>query len=183
MKKAVLVAMVLALSVSAESAQARDRAASGTDAPAGKENDSNSLTAGKYGLSVSTASNTMVSGKYFIAGDMAVLGGFGFAQAGAAGGTSATSTYLMGGIRKYKISQDRADDFFPFTGVRAWYTSGASSTSLGIAGETGAEYFLAKHFSVEGLAAIGYGSTSPTGGTATSTFGTTVFSLGGNFYF
>jgi len=132
----------------------------------------------KFGLSVTTTSNTMISGKYFIDNDTAVLGGGGLLK-----NTNATDIYLMGGLRKYSSSSSAG--FVPFFGVRGWYSSikSANSSIFGFSGEAGAEYFLDKHFSIEGLASVGYNSTTPTGGTSTSVIGTSMYALGANFYF
>lgn len=132
----------------------------------------------KLGLSVSTTSNTMISGKYFIGDELAVLGGFGLLH-----NDGATDLYLMGGLRKYLPHSSTT--FVPFVGARGWYSSVKSSnvSTVGLAAEGGAEYFLNKHFSVEGTVAVGYASKSPTGGSSTSTFGTSMYALGVNFYF
>lgn len=137
------------------------------------------LSKGKRGLSVSTSSNTMLSGKYFVGNEKAVLVGFGLLN-NAAG----TDIYLMGGGRKY-FSSNNTTNVVPFIGGRGWYSSlkSANASTLGASAEAGAEYFFEKNFSIEGLVSLGFASTTPSGGSSTSTFGTSLYALGANFYF
>jgi hypothetical protein len=150
----------------------------------------NSLNAGTIGLNIPVITSTsttntnihnpLISGRYFIARDMAVLGGFGF-NSGGPSGNSTTTFALMGGVRKYL----KVDDFAPFAGAFLAYestSSNPSATSMTIAAEGGAEYFLAKQFSVEGKVNFGYQS-SESAGTKSTYFGTATANLGLNFYF
>ena len=158
---------------------------------AGSSYAANSLNAGTFGLGVSmvqqnvtangqTVNNPLIQGKYSITRDIAVLGGFGFLSGGPSG-NSTTTFSLLGGVRKYL----KVDDFAPFVGGVLEYSSTSSapsSSSTLVAAEGGAEYFLAKQFSVEGKVRIGYLSTDS--GTIKSTyFGTTTVGAGLNFYF
>lgn len=172
MKKIALVGTTLVLALAAGSAMA-----------------ANSLNAGTLGLNipvitstpgVTTVPSPLISGKYFVAKDLAVLGGFGF-NSGGPSGNSTTTLSLLAGVRKYM----KVDDFAPFVGGAFEYssTSGTpSSNSMSLAAEAGAEYFLAKQFSVEGKVGFGYLSLD-NGVTKSSYFGTSTANLSVNFYF
>jgi hypothetical protein len=146
----------------------------------------NSLNTGTMGLNVSVSGGQMISGKDFIAKDTAVLAGFGFTNTSGTGGGTAIG--LMGGIRKYM----KTEDFAPFVGGRLSYTTNGRTTATSdfvIGVEAGAEYFLAKHFSIEG--SVGFGidmNSAPTFAAPTTTTSTTILSTGtaglsANFYF
>lgn len=150
----------------------------------------NSLNAGTMGLSVPivsanaitnpNAANPLISGKFFVANGMAVLAGFGF-NSGGPSGASVTTFALQAGIRKYL----KTDDLAPFVGGVFGYESTStnpSSSAMSLAIEAGAEYFLAKQFSVEGKVNFGYQSVDQ-GGAKTSYFGTSTAAAGLNFYF
>lgn len=173
MKKIVLVGATLALAMVAGSALA-----------------ANSLTEGAMGLNVPVITSTattnssivspIITGKYFVARDMAVLGGFGF-NSGGPSGNSTTTFALLGGARKYL----KIDDFAPFVGGFLKYestSSNPSSSAMTIAAEAGAEYFMAKQFSIEGKVNFGYQSIDSTGAKS-SYFGTSTANLSVNFYF
>ncbi|HUX89089.1 MAG TPA: hypothetical protein VMV48_00170 [Gallionellaceae bacterium] len=173
MKKIALVGTTLALALAAGSALA-----------------ANSLNAGTLGLNIPvvTSNSTtnanittpLISGRYFVAKDVAVLGGFGF-NSGGPSGNSTTTFALMGGVRKYL----KVDDLAPFVGGFLGYestSSNPSSSAMTIAVEAGAEYFLAKQFSVEGKVNFGYQSVDNLGAKSTY-FGTSTANLGVNFYF
>lgn len=176
MNKFTLLLTALAICVTAVSADAA------TPQPAVGASSGNSLSTGTLGLTVTTSSNSMISGKYLLSNDTALLGGFGLVNTSNGVGTD---IYLMAGIRKYIIKANMADNFVPFMGARVWHST-VNSTNMngfGISAEGGAEYFLSKHFSLEGLVSANFGSTSPSGGSATSQISTSVYSLGANFYF
>jgi len=148
----------------------------------------NSLNSGSMGLNVpivnatsaTQVNNPIISGKYFMAKDMAVLGGFGFSSGGPSG-ASATTFSLLGGVRKYL----KTDDFAPFVGGVLGYettSSTPSSSSFTLAAEGGAEYFMAKQFSVEGKVTFGYQSYDYQN-LKTTTFGTSTANVSFNFYF
>jgi hypothetical protein len=173
MKKTALAGATLALVLAAGSASA-----------------ANSMNTGTLGLNIpvtTTASPTnptindpIITGKYFVGKELAILGGFGFVSGGPSG-NSTTTFALEGGIRKYM----NTNDFAPFVGGGLIYestsTSPNSTTSLQLGAEAGAEYFLAKQFSIEGKVRFGY--TSYDNGTKSSYFGTTTSNLSVNYYF
>jgi len=168
---------------------------------AGSASAANSLNAGTMGLNIGFTSATaisgsgspadfLISGKYLIAKDTALLAGFGFqsVDTGAAANATSTDIGFMVGMRKYM----KTDDFAPFIGGRLQYLStrqGANDvTDFALIGEAGAEYFFGKQFSLEGSVGFGYGSAEakPVGGGTSvkgTGFGTKVFNLGANFYF
>ena len=164
---------------------------------AGSASAANSLVAGQLSLGVEVGSATapLISGRYYIAKDLAIVGGLGFERSNTSDTTqtptltsTATTTAMLIGIRKYL----KTDDFAPFVGGVFSYSSTGTSRSpgrsssesgLGLAAEAGAEYFLGKQFSVEGKVRFGYGSTDDGAGVTTSTFGTATAGLGANFYF
>jgi hypothetical protein len=123
----------------------------------------------------------MITGKFFTQNDLALLGGFGLVNTSGAG----TDIYLMAGIRKYIKTDKQSANFVPFVGGRLWHSTvnSVGTNGWGLSAEGGAEYFLSRHFSLEGLVSAGYGSNTPSGGSATSTLSTTVYSLGANLYF
>jgi hypothetical protein len=173
MKKIALVGATLALALAAGSASAANSMSSGTlglNVPV--------YTATVAGMPV----NPLISGKYFVGKDMAILGGFGFLSGGPSGSTTTTFSVLAG-MRKYL----NTNDFAPFVGGVFEYTSTSgtpSSSGMSLAAEGGAEYFLAKQFSIEGKVGFGYISVDPGAPAAKSTyFGTTTANLSVNFYF
>jgi len=165
---------------------------------------SGNLTAGTFGINVSTQAslistavvgavepNFTITGKYAIAHDVVLLAGLGIGFIGGnapAGGTSPSGTdyaFLVGG-RKYFSS----GDFSPYFGGRFEYAritplGGATTDSVfSLGAEAGAEYFLNKHFSLEGGIGFRYTSVDPgNNGTKISFFGTTNYGLSANFYF
>lgn len=151
---------------------------------AGSAMAANSMEAGTLGLSVTTTDNFVVKGKYFVAKDMAVLAGLGLRIQGG-DNNKGTDIGLLAGVRKYL----KSEDFAPFVGGRLEYSSTSDSTVINTAllAEGGAEYFVAKQFSLEARVGFGYSSTEnkPVGGTNTKTnyIGTTAVGIGANFYF
>lgn len=150
----------------------------------------NSLNAGTFGLNIPLITTTattntniqspLISGKYFLAKDMAVLGGVGFSSGGASGASSTTFA-LMGGMRKYL----KVDDFAPFIGGFLGYettSSNPSSSATTLTAEGGAEYFLAKQFSIEGKVGLGFRSVKRAAVKSTF-FGTSTATLSVNYYF
>jgi len=171
MKKIALIGSTLALALVAGSASA-----------------ANSMSPGTLGLNVPVVStppagvliNPLISGKYFTSKDMAILGGFGFLSGGPSG-ASTTTISLLAGVRKYM----NTNDFAPFVGGVFEYSTTStnpSSTGMGISAEAGAEYFLAKQFSIEGKVGFGYLS-SEAGAVKSSYIGSTTANLSVNFYF
>jgi hypothetical protein len=143
----------------------------------------NSLNTGTLGFNVNTNDNFVINGKYFVAKDLAVLGGLGLRVAG--GDAKGTDLGLIAGVRKYLKTEDLA----PFVGGRFTYTStnDSNTTDLGLVAEAGAEYFLGKQFSLEGRVGFGYTSTevktlgAPT--TKATYIGTGTAGISANFYF
>jgi Outer membrane protein beta-barrel domain len=137
-----------------------------------------------------TPSNFLIKGKYFISDDMAVLAGVGVRRndSGAATNSTSTDLGLMGGFRKY-LSHD---DLSPFVGAKVQYLGvrvGTNDvTDVSLLAEAGAEYFMGKHFSLEGSLSAGYdqATAKPVAGGASvksTTFGTSAVNVSANFYF
>jgi len=169
MKKFTLAGAVMVLTMSAGSVMAE-----------------NSLHVGAMGLNITTTRDDLfINGKYFIEKDTAVLGGFGLGIAG--GNANGTDIGFLVGMRKYL----KTSDFAPFIGGRFQYatTQDSNFTTLVIAAEAGAEYFVGKQFSVEGRVDFGYRSTefdnpSPfIPKTKNTNFGSGAAALSANFYF
>lgn len=142
----------------------------------------NSLNTGTFGFNVNTNDNFIINGKYFVAKDLAVLGGLGIRVAG--GDAKGTDLGFIAGVRKYL----KTDDFAPFVGGRFTYASTKDSNivDLGLVAEAGAEYFLGKQFSLEGRVGFGYTSTetkTPAFTTKDTYIGTGTASISANFYF
>ena len=137
-----------------------------------------------------TPSEFLLNGKYFISKDMAVVAGVGLVMVdnGQPANSKSTDIGFQGGFRKYL----RTDDVAPFVGGRLQYLAtrqgGNDVTDIALIAEGGAEYFLAKQFSLEGSVGFGYGSSDSkpvvagpsTKGTA---IGTTSLNVSANFYF
>lgn len=158
----------------------------------------NSLVAGAMGVNIAmpdsgvtantngTSGDFVISGKYFMARDMALIAGFGLGINGS--DAKGTDIGFIAGARKYL----KTDDFAPFIGARFTYGSlGDSATTkvnvMGILGEAGAEYFVSRQFSVEGRVGFGYQSVerTPAGGATTKAtrIGTESLGVSVNFYF
>lgn len=168
---------------------------------AGNASAANSLNTGTMGLNVGftnataigglgTPADFMINGRYFVGKDMALIAGIGLSinDSGAPANAKNTDIGFMAGIRKYM----KTDDLAPFVGARFQYLStrqgifDVTDFSMGVEG--GAEYFLAKQFSLEGSVGIGYASSEaqPAGGgttTKATAFGTRSYNVGANFYF
>jgi hypothetical protein len=167
MKKIVLASATLVLAMAAGSVSA-----------------ANSLNSGTFGITVDTTDNFMINGKYFVAKDMAVLGGLGIRIAG--GDAKGTDIGLMAGVRKYMKNEDLA----PFVGGRFEYisTNDSNTKNLNLIAEAGAEYFVGKQFSLEGRVGFGYTSQddkNPISGVTTKAtyIGTGRVGISANFYF
>jgi hypothetical protein len=130
-----------------------------------------------------------ISGRYFVAKDMALYGGFGLQlNSGDYDGTYFSFTV---GARKYLST----NDFAPFIGGQLSYISvdADGPTGVGkiadikvidIAALFGAEYFFSKNFSVEGAIGIGVGQINDDLNNADSTYlGTRTVGVHANFYF
>ena len=166
---------------------------------AGNASAANSLNTGTMGLNVGfsdatslgnigTPASFMINGRYFTGKDVAVMAGIGLSinDSGAANNAKNTDVGFMVGIRKYM----KTEDFAPFVGGRFQYMStrqgGNDLTDLYFGIEAGAEYFLAKQFSLEGSVGFGYASSEiqNAGGTTKATaLGSRSYNVGANFYF
>lgn len=162
----------------------------------------NDLQQGKMGVSVGMgdsvfAHKTMpesngfvndvvdINGRYFVARDLAITGGFGLQL----DGSDAKGTYfsINGGVRKYL----KVDDFAPFIGGQISLISNSvdsnnSITIIDLAAMFGAEYFLNKQFSLEGAVGVGLGTADVkiAGNSSTDTYiGTRTLGVRANLYF
>ncbi len=151
----------------------------------------NSLKAGTFGFNVGFGDSAlgepgvvMISGKYFVQNDLALIAGFG-AQA-SSGDVDNNFFGFSVGVRKYlKVS-----DFAPFFGGKLSYEkrkddlNGIDRTVIDVAGVFGAEYFLHKQFSIEGSIGLGLGSVDNKAPNSDYTyFGTRTVGVSANFYF
>jgi len=149
----------------------------------GSASAANGLKQGQVGMSVDVNNDFILSGRYFVMNDLAIIGQFGFGVKGEDG--EGTDFGIGGGVRKYL----KIDDLAPFVGGTIFYrtTEDGDVNNLAVLGEFGAEYFLHKQFSVEGSVGFGYlrDETTSAAGTKTTvtTVGTQRFGLSLNFYF
>jgi hypothetical protein len=141
----------------------------------------NSLKKGAISLNTEVNSNPVISVKYLLENDLALLVGFGLGINGQ--DAKGTDIYIGAGVHKYL----KVADFSPFYGGRLGYasTQDSKSKSLIIRAEGGAEVFLQKHLSAEGMVSFGYSSTDAkdAGGAKTSLIGTSSAGLSLNYYF
>jgi hypothetical protein len=159
----------------------------------GSASAANSLQQGTIGFNVDAVNNTdsfVISGKYLVLKDLAVIAGFGFGAKGA--DADGTDIGIGAGVRKYL----KIDDFAPFAGGSIFYreTKDGNQKDFLLMAEFGAEYFLHRQFSIEGGVGFGYTSsetetTTGAGAGATTTnykettIGTQRMALSFNFYF
>ncbi len=157
----------------------------------------NSLQTGSMGVSVGmgdsifgkavppdTITNNVVtiSGRYFIAKDMAITGGFGFQSDG--GDADASFISISAGFRKYL----KTDDFAPFINGKFTYAkekddvTGFDADVKDFEASFGAEYFFSKGFSLEGAIGVGFGVLTVNDLDDTY-FGTRTVGVFANFYF
>lgn len=131
-----------------------------TFATAGNAWAESSLREGAFGFTVKVVNfdeeldneDSMISGRYLIQDNMAVLAGFGLNFRGR--DADGTDVALMGGIRHYL----NTSSFAPFVGgylEHHRYNDGDSKVTS-LVGEFGVEYFLARQFSIEGSIGLGY---------------------------
>ena len=146
----------------------------------------NSIRQGAFGFNVDVNDDFILTGKYFVTKDIAVLAGFGLGIKG--GDAKGTDIAIAGGARKYL----KVDDFAPFVGGTLFYSStkDGDQKSFSLMGEFGAEYFLYKQFSIEGKVGFGYSSqeTTTTAGPVSTTvkettIGTERAGISFNYYF
>jgi hypothetical protein len=150
----------------------------------GSASAANSLQQGTIGFNINAVNSDndfVITGKYFILKDLAVLAGLGFGIKG--GDAEGTDFGIGAGIRKYL----KTEDFAPFVGGSIFYstTRDGDQEDLSLMVDFGAEYFLHKQFSVEGSIGVGYTSSETTDGQSykETTFGTQKAILSFNFYF
>jgi hypothetical protein len=181
MKKIILAGTALALAMSAGSALA------------GTEKGMMGLNLGFTSSTslLGTPSNFLVNGRYFFNNSTAVQAGIGFRRndSGAATNSTSSDIGLMGGFRKY-LRQD--SNLAPFAGAKFQYLSVRQGTNdvtdLSLLAEAGAEYFMGKHFSLEGSLTAGYDQATykPVAGGASikaTTLGTSSINVSANFYY
>jgi hypothetical protein len=151
----------------------------------------NSLKAGTFGFNVGFGDSAlgepgvvMISGKYFIQNDLALIAGFG-AQA-SDGDVSSNFFGFSVGVRKYL----KLNDFAPFVGGKLSYEKskkdldGINRQVFDVSAVLGAEYFLHKQFSIEGSVGLGFGSVDNKAPNSDYTyFGTRTVGVSANFYF
>jgi hypothetical protein len=151
----------------------------------------NSLKAGTFGFNVGFGDSAlgepgvvMISGKYFVQNDLALIAGFG-AQA-SSGDVSSDFFGISFGARKYlKLS-----DFAPFVGGKLSFEktkndiNGIDRKVFDVSAVLGAEYFLHKQFSIEGSVGLGFGSVDNRAPNTDYTYvGTRTVGVSANFYF
>lgn len=138
----------------------------------------NSLKHGAVGVNVEVNSVPMISAKYMLQPDLAILAGFGLAIA--TGDAKGTDILIGAGAHKYL----KVADVAPFIGARLGYASTNDSAvkTFIIQGEAGAEIFLQKQLSLEGVVSLGYTSTK-SGGASNGKIGTTTSGVSLNYYF
>ena len=123
-----------------------------------------------------------LSGKYFVANNLALLAGFGLQSN--SGDADASYFSFNVGARKYL----KVADFTQFVEGKITYASVKVDPSIvdvtvfdfGLA--FGAEYFLGQQFSLEGSIGVGFGSID-NAGVSDTYFGTRTMGVHANFYF
>jgi len=200
MKKIMVLAVAMFLLIAgAAFAQTRTAAtpAKAVAAPSG----SNSLQRGNMGINVGMGDSLFsvkavpmsgagpnddvvnVTGKYFVMNDLAILATFGFRTDGSDAGTYIS---IGGGVRKYLST----GVFNTFIDAKLIYASVDNKdinnlidmTIIDISAMFGAEYFLARQFSLEGGVGLGFGVVSD-GLLDDRYFGTRTVGVSANFYF
>jgi len=150
-----------------------------------------SLKAGTFGFNVgfgdSSLGNTgviMISGKYFLANDVALIAGLGFQAS--SGDQDANYFGISAGVRKYL----RIDEFAPFVEGRFSYINenidvdNIDRDTFDVSALFGAEYFLNRQFSIEGSVGLGFGSVNDNISHNDYTyFGSRTVGISANFYF
>ncbi len=178
MKKLLLCVFILGISTSAFAANSLQQGAKGISVGMGDSVFSNNVIPG--GGVINNVVN--VSGRYFVAGDMAITGGFGLQLDG--GDADATYFSISAGFRKYL----KVDDFAPFVNGKFTYANVEDDNTntdvevIDLEASIGAEYFLNKQFSLEGAIGVGLGEIDNDGDDDTY-FGTRTVGVRANFYF
>jgi len=125
-----------------------------------------------------------ISGRLFIAKDMALYGGFGLQSDG--GDADGTYLSITAGLRKYL----KTTDFAPFVSGQFSYITVKADPNIvdlsvfDLAGLFGAEYFVGPQFSLEGAIGVGIGQYKDDLRNMKDTyFGTRTVGVRANFYF
>lgn len=128
----------------------------------------------------------MITGKYFIERDMALLAGFGFQTT--SGDYDSNFFGFSVGVRKYL----KTDDLATFAQGKLSYErlkqnlpgfDALDEKAIDISAGFGAEYFFSKQFSVEGSIGIGFGTVDEPNDTDYTYIGTRTVGVNANFYF
>ncbi len=185
MKKILIILMAAVITMTAGSAFAQQRSGGGSGPASGTMG----INVG-YGDSVyGDLGVTRLTGKYFIARDMAILAGLGLQSS--SGDFDADYFSFLGGFRKY-LSTSELSTFVEgkliFESIE-FNSPGSSAAenvdSIDISFAFGAEYFFSRQFSVEGSIGFGFGTVefnTPTNPDYTY-FGTRTAGVSANFYF
>ncbi len=128
----------------------------------------------------------MITGKYFIDRDMAVLAGFGLQTS--SGDYDSNFFGFNIGARKYLKTDDLATFLqgmlsYEKVKVTAPGFTAVNEKVIDISGGFGAEYFFSRQFSVEGSVGIGIGMVDEANNTDYSYIGTRTAGVSANFYF
>ncbi len=152
-----------------------------------------SFSEGSKALSVGFGDSTfgetgvvMITGKYFIDRDMAVLAGFGLQTSSGDYDTDFFGFNI--GARKYLRTDDLATFFqgklsYEKVKVNAPGFTAVNEKIIDISGGFGAEYFFSRQFSVEGSVGIGLGMVDEANNTDYTYLGTRTVGVSANFYF
>jgi len=150
-----------------------------------------SLKTGTFGFNVGFGDSSlgdtgviMISGKYFLANDVALTAGIGLQAS--SGDLDADYFGISAGVRKYL----RIDEFAPFVEGKLSYVTehidiqGIDKDTFDVSAVFGAEYFLYKQFSIEGSVGLGFGSVDDNTSHKDYTyFGSRTVGISANFYF
>jgi hypothetical protein len=150
-----------------------------------------SLKAGAFGFNVGFGDSSlgstgviMISGKYFLENDVALIAGVGFQASG--GDQDANFFGFSAGVRKYL----KIDEFAPFVEGRFSYMTETIDINnidrdiFDVSALFGAEYFLNRQFSIEGSVGLGFGSVNDNISNNDYTyFGSRTVGVSANFYF
>ncbi len=187
MKKVIMILMAVAVITAAGVGSAFAAAAGST-----------SLQSGTVGINVGFGDSVFgdvgvvtISGKFFMQDNLALIGGLGVQAS--SGDLDANFFGISGGARYYF----RTDEFAPFVEGKLSYAdeevdvnatgNRIDHTAIDFAFLFGGEYFLQKHFSIEGSAGFGFGTeTIRTPGLPdqdVTYFGTRTVGVSANFYF
>ena len=128
---------------------------------------------GQWGVNTTLGTGSTGAGfKFMVSENMAVRAGLAFASISPAGGGGSTSNYgIDAGL---EFHQAAIGGVSPYFGVQVMYNGqslpapAVNSTSIGVQGVYGGEYFFSSNFSWAGEAGIGFTSSGPSGATSTT---------------